>query len=256
MNALYAGAVSDLSKQVDKEKNTRLVKALWENASCCLLTRRFGGEATVEERTGGLLYVFPSLQATAQRGRSKARGSGKGVRGQSSALAAVPTPEPLEEQPFEFSNASPGQVMGVSALAVLNAVGVVILGSYLRSPVSWAYLSSQGLGFVARMLPGLQVFASAFFIIPLLRVAFNALRNSDIQARNESREQAYGLLNAPGAEVRQKLQAARQLSSQTVIGNENVVYTTEQPADPQLNQRDLEDWDRKILEKNRDAAGW
>ncbi|PNW80988.1 hypothetical protein CHLRE_07g338350v5 [Chlamydomonas reinhardtii] len=231
---------------------------------------KFGGEPSVDE-AGRILYRFPALQLTGVKGKRPAN------RFSPQSSFEVPM-----ERDWQFTAASGGQVAGTVFLGLLNLVGVAVLSSLMADPRAVYVLAAQGLGFVPGLLGPLQLYAAAFFAIPALRWLINSSRNRQIDARNAARAAAAGLLNGPAAVagwVADKLAAARQLGSSSsasasnanlvdrpferqlapprlgprLVGDDDVVYDSGREAEPQLLERDLDDWDSRL--SGREAGG-
>ena len=71
------------------------------------------------------------------------------------------TPGPQEQHALErewtFTKASEGQKLGTIALGLVNLVGVLYLSSLLAQPYVAQSLAQSSLGFMAGLLPFLQV---------------------------------------------------------------------------------------------------
>ncbi len=167
----------------------------------------FNGKPEVSP-DGQIVYHFPELQTT----------------------AAEYTPKPvkayLEESPWRFSEATSGQLTMAAGLGLVNFVGALVLGGLL------------GDGQIALQLGGLVAFAhaiywlllgygTAFLSVPSLRYFWIKAQNSKIDARNESRLERALVINQASPELQKKLDYAKQFASETVIRQEDLVYTTE-----------------------------
>jgi hypothetical protein len=131
-------------------------------------------------------------------------------------------------------------------LGVFNVVGVLVLSSMLADPYAKVALFRQGFGFILGLLPGLQAYAAAFFAIPLIRAFIAGKRNLEIDSRNNGRLEAVDLLQMQDKEVVEKSAAARKLGKRTVIGQEDVVYTTEKGTGEQVNVMEEDDFDQRL----------
>ena len=168
---------------------------------------RFNGYPQVSPE-GELIYHFPELQTTAQQRNPQA------------------VPAYFKEKLWQFSRASGGQLTMAGGLGVVNIVAAVILGSMLRGGVVAAKLGGL-VGFVGSIYGILLAYGIGYLGIPLLRYAWIQLKNGGINSRNNQRQQVASQLNQADARVQQKIAFAQQFAAQTVIGTENLAYTTE-----------------------------
>jgi hypothetical protein len=168
---------------------------------------RFNGQPEVSP-DGEIVYHFPELQATAAQVRPK------------------PVSAYLQEQPWRFSQAGSGQLILAVGLGGVNLIGALVLGSLLAD------------GTVAAQLGGLVAFAqsiywvllgygTAFLALPLLRYFWVQWRNGKINARNEARQQQAIQLNQADVKLQSKIAYAQQFATETVIGTDDLAYTTE-----------------------------
>ena len=139
-----------------------------------------------------------------------------------------------------------GQQAGALALGAFNVVGVLVLSSMLADPYAKVALLRQGFGFILGLLPGLQAYAAAFFAIPLIRAFIAGKRNVEIDSRNNGRLEAVDLLQAQDKDVVAKSAAARKLGERRVIGQEDVVYTTEKGTGEQVNKVEEDEFDQRL----------
>ncbi|KAG2434769.1 hypothetical protein HXX76_007654 [Chlamydomonas incerta] len=237
---------------------------------------KFGGEPTVDEE-GRILYRFPALQLTGVKNKRPAN------RFSQQSSFEVPM-----ERDWQFTAASGGQVAGTVFLGLLNLVGVAFLSSLMADPRAAYVLAAQGLGFVPGLLGPLQLYAAAFFGIPALRWFLNGGRNRKIDGRNAARAAAAGLLNGPAAAagwVADKLAAARQLGERVfgsgaasssnsnlvdrpfdrqlppprlgprLVGDDELIFDSGREAEPQLLERDLDDWDSRLSGQGGGGGG-
>jgi hypothetical protein len=103
--------------------------------------------------------------------------------------------------------------------------------------------------FVMDIFPLLQIYAGSFFAIPLVRWFLIRKRNSDIEKRNKARQQWARVLELPDISLTQKLFSARDMAQKTVIGQDQIVYST----DKDFIEQDYEvgEWDKKFRELER-----
>ncbi|CAL8466800.1 g6336 [Coccomyxa elongata] len=193
---------------------------------------RFNGHPEVSQG-GQLLYVFPSLQRTAKAKRQ----------------TIPPAKDAALERRWGFSSASEGQRLGAVALGVANCVGVLYLGSLLGSPGVSQMLAQSSLGFMNGLFPFLQAYAASFFAIPAIRWFFNQRKNSAIEARNQARLDAIGLLKRPSVQV--KLAAAGKLAERVVIQDRDLIYSSDRDLAAQQTDTDTEGryFDERLRER-------
>ena len=168
---------------------------------------RFNGQPVVSP-DGQIVYHFPDLQTTAsQRHRQ-------------------PVPDYLEESKQRFSAASSGQIMLSAGLGVLNFVGALVLGSLLADGTVAALVGGL-VAFVQGIYWLLLGYGTAFLGVPLVRYFWIQWRNSKISDRNHQRQARARQLASADAALQQKIAYAHQFAAETVIGNQDLVYTTE-----------------------------
>ncbi|PSB30423.1 hypothetical protein [Stenomitos frigidus] len=169
---------------------------------------RFNGQPEVSP-DGGIVYHFPELQATAAQTRPK------------------PVAAYFQEFPWRFSQASSGQLILAAALGGVNFVGALALGKLLAG--GSAAIALGGLvAFVQSIYWVLLGYGSAFLALPLVRYFWVQWRNSKIAARNETRQEEAVRLNQADAKLQDKIAYAQQFANETVIGTDDLAYTTEQ----------------------------
>ncbi|XP_027349951.1 uncharacterized protein At5g03900, chloroplastic [Abrus precatorius] len=200
---------------------------------------RFDGQPEVDEE-GNILYRFPSLQRTASQ-----KGKRKEYVGRRWA-DWVGVEKFFKEKKWQFSKTSKSERAMVIGLGGLNLFGVIILGTMLKDV---AVAPSSFIKFVADIFPLLQIYAGSFFAIPLVRWFFIRKRNADIEKRNKVRKQYAQVLELPDTSLRQKLFSARDMAQKTVIGQDQIVYST----DKDLLEQEYEarEWDKKFRELER-----
>ncbi|RDX69087.1 putative protein, chloroplastic, partial [Mucuna pruriens] len=95
----------------------------------------------------------------------------------------------------------------------------------------------------------MKIYAGSFFAIPLVRWFFIRKNNADIEKRNKARQQCAQVLELPDTSLRQKLFSARDMAQKTVIGQDQIVYST----DKDLLEQEYEagEWDKKFRELER-----
>ncbi|XP_015898793.3 uncharacterized protein At5g03900, chloroplastic [Ziziphus jujuba] len=199
---------------------------------------RFDGRPEIDEE-GNILYRFPSLQRTA----SSQRSGRKEYVGRKWADWVGGVEKFFNEKKLQFSKTSMSERAMVIGLGGLNLFGVIILGTMLKD---MAVAPSGFIRFVADIFPLLQIYAGSFFAIPLFRWFFMQRRNADIEKRNRAREQRARELEVPDLSLRRKLLSARDMAQRTVIGQDQIIYST----DRDLFEQDYEarEWDRRFRE--------
>lgn len=167
---------------------------------------RFNGQPTVTPK-GQIVYYFPELQVAASKRNS------------------TTLPDYLEESKFRFSAASSGQIMLSISLGVLNFVGLLVLGRLLADGGAAASLGGL-VAFVQLIYWLLFGYGTAFLVVPLVRYFWNGWRNDKISDRNQQRQQRARLL-ATDLDLQQKIAAAHSFAAEIVIGEDDLIYTTQ-----------------------------
>lgn len=193
---------------------------------------RFNGVPEVSPE-GGIVYQFPELQVTAQERRK------------------LSPPQSLQELPRKFSHASSGQIIGAIALGSANFIGALALGSMLQDQ---ALVASAGelVIFVNSIYWLLLGYGSAFLGIPLVRYFWVQQQNRNIARRNQEREQRAEVLAQLDDPVREKLSFAKTLAGQTIVGTDDLAYTTETDlVDQEIANKDKidEEWQRLLEQR-------
>ncbi|KAG4387325.1 hypothetical protein AAZX31_11G203700 [Glycine max] len=200
---------------------------------------RFDGQPEVDEE-GNILYRFPSLQTTASQKSKRKEYVGRRW------ADWVGIEKFFKEKKWQFSITGTSERAMVIGLGGLNLFGVIILGTMLKDT---AVAPSSFIKFVADIFPLLQIYAGSFFAIPLVRWFFIRKKNADIEKRNKARQQCAQVLELPDTSLRQKLFSARDMAEKTVIGQDQIVYST----DKDLLEQEYEarEWDKKFRELER-----
>jgi hypothetical protein len=168
---------------------------------------RFNGMPQVSPQ-GGLVYQFPELQVTAKARRT------------------ITPPRFLRELPRRFSQATSGQIMVAIGLGSANLIGALVLGNMLQDQALVSQLG--GIVALANSLYWLLLgYGASFLGIPLGRYFWVQRQNQRIEARNLEREQRAAALNQLTPERQEKLAFAQTLTAQTVLGTDDLAYTTE-----------------------------
>lgn len=168
---------------------------------------RFNGQPKVSAE-GQIVYYFPELQVRASKKQQQ------------------PLSVYLEEFLWRFSAASSGQVMLSAGLGIVNLVGALVLGSLLADGTVAAELGGL-VAFVQGIYWVLLAYGIGFLGVPLVRYFWIKWRNQKIAARNRDRLTRARLLANPDPALQQKIDYASQFAQETIIGKEDLVYSTE-----------------------------
>ncbi|MGH1394761.1 MAG: hypothetical protein ACRAVC_12120 [Trichormus sp.] len=190
---------------------------------------RFNGQPKVSSE-GQIVYYFPELQVRASKKQQE---------------SVSPY---LEELPWRFSAAGSGQIMLSAGLGVANLVGALVLGSLLADGTVAAQLGGL-VAFVQGIYWLLLAYGIGFLGIPLIRYFWIQGRNRKILTRNRDRISRARLLANPNPALEQKIDYARQFGNETVITNENLVYSTETDLLDQEVERSAQldaEWQRRL----------
>jgi hypothetical protein len=192
---------------------------------------RFNGLPQVSPE-GGIVYQFPELQVMAKE-RKK-----------------ISPPRFLQEIPRKFSNATSGQIMMAIGLGSANLIGALVLGNLLQDQALVAELG--GVVALANSLYWVLLgYGSAFLSVPLVRYFWVQWQNQKILARNQEREQRAEVLGELDDTLREKLSFAQTLTTQTIVGTDDLAYTTETDlVEQEIANKDKidEEW-RRLLER-------
>ncbi|MBW4480972.1 MAG: hypothetical protein KME14_00365 [Tildeniella torsiva UHER 1998/13D] len=194
---------------------------------------RFNGLPQVSPQ-GGIVYQFPELQVTAKARRT------------------INPPPFLRELPRRFSQATSGQIMAAIGLGSANLIGAFVLGSMLRDNPSLVADLGGIVALVNSIYWVLLGYGSAFLGIPLVRYFWVQRQNGSIAARNADREQRAEVLSQLTDDQREKLAFAQTLTAQTVLGTDDLAYTTETDlTEQEIAQKDKIDseWQRLLEER-------
>ncbi|MGA7937826.1 MAG: hypothetical protein WCA35_30030 [Kovacikia sp.] len=190
---------------------------------------RFDGRPEVSPE-GEIVYHFPELQTTAVEQQFK------------------PVSAYLKEFPWRFSQASAGQIMLAVGLGAVNLIGGLALGKLLTGGVAAAQLGGL-VAFVQAIYWLLLGYGTAFLAIPLIRYFWIQWRNQKISARNDGRQERAVQLNQLGDRLQQKIDYARKFAAETLIGTDDLAYTTERDlVEQEVEQADKIDaeWQRRL----------
>ncbi|XGW00241.1 MAG: hypothetical protein ACAF41_15055 [Leptolyngbya sp. BL-A-14] len=193
---------------------------------------QFNGQPEVSPE-GGIVYRFPELQATAAQTRPK------------------PVPAYFQEFPWRFSQAGSGQIIAAIGLGGVNLVGALALGKLLADGTAAATIGGL-VAFVQSIYWLLLSYGSAFLALPLIRYFWIQWRNRKIAARNETRQEYAVQLNQADTKLQSKIAYAQQFAAETVIGTDDLAYTTERDLlEQDVEQADKIDaeWQRRLDQK-------
>lgn len=174
---------------------------------------RFNGYPEVSPQ-GNIIYYFPELQVTAKRRKMQ----------QVSVY--------LQEHLWRFSQADSGQILLAIGLGVLNFILALVLGSLLRE-----YEITGGLvDFIRSIYFLLLGYAITFLGTPLVRYFWIKWKNKKIASRNQQRQVRKQWLEKTDANFQEKLNYARQFAAETVIAEQDIIYSTEHSLESETNR--------------------
>ena len=182
---------------------------------------RFNGRPKVSPQ-GDLVYHFPELQVTTRNHKPQS------------------VPAFLKETTRRFTSASSDQVSIAIGLGTLLVVGSIYLA---YAAAGW---STGFIGLIYSLCDIFLAYGIAFLGIPLERYFRMQQQNKNIEARNIQRK------NLVGKTIQRKLDYAKQFALETIVGKDNLAYTTETDlVDQEIANRDKidEEW-RKRLESS------
>ncbi|HEY9786215.1 MAG TPA: hypothetical protein V6D17_12480 [Candidatus Obscuribacterales bacterium] len=163
---------------------------------------RFEGSPEVTD-TGNIVYVFPSLQATASTNHQK-----------------FEVPPYLEEREWKFSVYEVVPIMKIVCLASLNLWGSWWLFKHIST-----YVVLQHFTVLIDILLGYGVL---FLAIPVVRALVIGVLNVYINERNTKRSQAYESLCSPSPALAAKLgEAKRYAVRRTYVRADQIAYTSD-----------------------------
>jgi hypothetical protein len=137
------------------------------------------------------------------------------------------------EKLWKLTEASQGQQLATIVLGLANLVGILFLGTLLESPANKFTLAHNGLAWVQGTLPLLQIYAGAFFFIPLMRFFGIRAQNAAIEQRNDARLHSLRQLQNPTPSLREKLESATLQGSRKVIKDSDVVFRSDKALEEQ-----------------------
>ncbi len=140
-------------------------------------------------------------------------------------VQVVPLQTQQAQSSFRFSQASSGQIMLSVGLGAVNIIGALVLGSLLKGGIA-AQLGGL-VGFVQSIYWILLGYGIGFLAIPLIRYFWIQVKNSQIKARNQKRQEQAIALDRADAALQKKIAYAQQFAAQNVIRQEDLIYTSE-----------------------------
>ena len=182
---------------------------------------RFNGRPKVSPQ-GDLVYYFPELQVTANNYQPQS------------------VPAFLKEVKRRFTSASSDQITIAIGLGTLLVVGSIYL-SYIAAGWTTGFI-----GLIYSLCDLFLAYGVAFLGIPAVRYFLMQRQNQKIETRNAQRKRLVGQT------IQRKLDYAKQFAIQTIVGKDNLAYTTETDLiDQEIANRDKidEEW-RKRLESS------
>ena len=188
---------------------------------------RFNGQPEVSPE-GDIVYHFPDLQATAAQTRP-------------SQLLLI-----FKNCPGASVRLVSGQIITAIGLGGVNLIGALALGKLLADGTAAATVGGL-VAFVQSIYWLLLGYGSAFLALPLIRYFWIQWRNRKIAARNEARQVYAVQLNQANAKLQSKIAYAQQFAAETVIGTDDLAYTTERD----LLEQDVEHADKIDAEWQR-----
>lgn len=193
---------------------------------------KFDGQPEVSE-DGDIIYRFPELQVVAAERKSKR------------------IPEFLQEKPWVFSRATPGQLTLAGGLGVLNFVLAAILYG-LREEVAAAAGSNAFLAFIYPLIGFLFLYGTLFLAIPTIRWFALQGRNQRVERRNRTRQFWQEKLKQPTEALLRKLNFARRFSRQEVVQESDTIYSTDRDLIEQRDYRLDQPEFRQLLESEEE----
>ncbi|MEB3338805.1 MAG: hypothetical protein VKJ46_15150 [Leptolyngbyaceae bacterium] len=194
---------------------------------------RFNGRPEVSP-DGAIVYHFPELQTTVAQQRPRS-------------IAPY-----LEEETWQFSHATSGQIGMAIGLGVLNFVAALALAGLLGDGAIAAELGGL-VAFTQSIMWLLLGYGTGFLTIPIIRYFWLKRQNQKIAARNQQRQARVRILNQANPDLQKKLAYAQQFAAETVIRQQDLVYTTETDLlDQEASQTDRIDaeWQRRLNQSN------
>ena len=188
---------------------------------------RFNGRPEVSPE-GQIVYHFPDLQTTVTESRRKS------------------VSDHLQEYRYGFSRASQGQIVAAASLGVVLLGLAIVLNVSLAGKVLLVGTAAIFVKAIAVISLGYSV---AYLSIPVIRNFWIKQRNRKISDRNGDRQQRALLLKHSDPTIEQKLAYAQEFAAETVIRNDDLIYTTERDLADQESDRAAQidaEWQKRL----------
>jgi len=130
----------------------------------------------------------------------------------------------------------------------VNIVGALVLGKLLAGGAIAAQLGGL-VAFVQSIYWILLGYGTLFLAIPLIRYFWIQRQNQAIATRNADRQERAIFLNQADEALQQKLSYAKQFAAETVIHQDDLIYTTERGlVEQEIEQSDRIDaeWQKRL----------
>ncbi len=190
---------------------------------------KFDGQPEVSE-DGDIVYCFPELQVAASERQPRQ------------------VPEVLQEKPWVFSRATPGQLTLAAGLGVLNFfLAAILYGA--REEVAATAGSNAFLAFIYPLIGFLFLYGTLFLAVPTVRWLTLQFRNQGVERRNRIRWFWQEQLRRPSEALRRKLNFARRFRRQEVVQEADTIYSTDRDWIEQRDYRLDEGAFRQLLEQ-------
>lgn len=190
---------------------------------------KFNGKPAVSPE-GEIVYSFPELQVTATQNNPQS------------------IPAFLREFSWRFSKATSSQVMLSAGLGAVNLLGALMLGGFLRD-ASIAKEIGGLVAFTQGIYWLLLAYGVGFLLIPLIRYFWIQWRNQKIGDRNVQRQARANLIESADEQLQKKIDYAHEFAANTVIDQENLVYSTETDLIEQESERSAQidaEWQKRL----------
>ncbi len=190
---------------------------------------KFNGKPAVSPE-GEIVYSFPELQVTATQNNPQS------------------IPAFFREFSWRFSKATSSQVMLSAGLGAVNLLGALMLGGFLRD-ASIAKEIGGLVAFTQGIYWLLLAYGVGFLLIPLIRYFWIQWRNQKIGDRNVQRQARANLIESADEQLQKKIDYAHEFAANTVIDQENLVYSTETDLIEQESERSAQidaEWQKRL----------
>lgn len=192
---------------------------------------RFDGQPEVSPE-GQIIYQFAQLQTTV------------------GSQLTTTVPSYLPERPWQFTQATSGQV----TVAIVLGIVLFVLGLMLNSMV----IAVGGEVAVLIQLIALLalIYSIAYLAIPGIRYLWVQWQNQKIAVRNQQRQQRVQWGDRHDAVIQHKLAFARQFAAETIIRQSDLVYTTEEDLITQELEQSAQrgaEWEKLLKQRYPDT---